>query len=120
MPVVSEFTEFGEKLSLSQTGLGRPITQDGQSRGRVERMDLVLDAAEHVHAANGAGVALNRPTKIDDFQFRGMRGDSALLRETTATCENNAPSGFQHLLQPQAWSCAVCALSATPTRSDLQ
>src|SRR5688572_32793774 len=29
---------------------------------------------------------------------------------TTATCENNAPAGFQHLVQPHTWLCAVCAL----------
>src|SRR5882724_11783820 len=26
-----------------------------------------------------------------------------LSRETTATCENSAPCGFQHLVQPQTW-----------------
>jgi hypothetical protein len=33
---------------------------------------------------------------------------STLSRGTTATTENSAPSGFQHLVQPQAWLCAVC------------
>src|ERR1700759_2759162 len=30
-----------------------------------------------------------------------------LSRGTTATTENLAPSGFQHLVQPQAWLCAT-------------
>src|SRR5271165_488727 len=29
--------------------------------------------------------------------------------DTTATTENSAPFGFQHLVQPQAWLCAICA-----------
>ena len=29
--------------------------------------------------------------------------------DTTATTENIAPFGFQHLVQPQAWLCATCA-----------
>ena len=34
--------------------------------------------------------------------------------------ENIAPSGFQHLLQPQAWLCAVCASTFTVTLSCAQ
>src|SRR5579862_1382382 len=35
--------------------------------------------------------------------------------DTTATTANSAPLGFQHLVQPQAWLCAVCALTETST-----
>ena len=31
-----------------------------------------------------------------------------LARGTTATTENEAPAGFQHLVHPQAWSKAIC------------
>jgi hypothetical protein len=33
----------------------------------------------------------------------------------TATTENTAPSGFQHLVQPQAWLCAIWPFTATFT-----
>src|ERR1700757_3423321 len=36
-------------------------------------------------------------------------------RGTTATTENVAPSGFQHLVQPQAWLCATSPLMPTLT-----
>jgi hypothetical protein len=84
----------------------------------VERMRLVLDAAVHMHAAAGAGMTLDGRVGVDDLQLLRMGGDLDLSRETTATCENKAPSGFQHLLQPQAWLCAVCALIVTSTRSE--
>src|SRR4051794_39134313 len=32
---------------------------------------------------------------------------ASLSRETTATCENSAFSGFQHLVHPHAWLCAL-------------
>src|SRR3979409_501234 len=38
-----------------------------------------------------------------------------LSRPTTATCENSAPFGFQHLVQPHTWLCAGCRLFATST-----
>src|SRR5512141_1713827 len=38
-----------------------------------------------------------------------------LLFEMTATTENMAPAGFQHLVQPQAWLNATLPLSATVT-----
>src|SRR5687768_3839585 len=40
----------------------------------------------------------------------------SLSRGTTATCENNAPFGFQHLVQPHTWLCAHCAWIDTWTR----
>src|SRR5262249_1945433 len=36
---------------------------------------------------------------------------------TTATTENTAPLGFQYLVQPQGWLCAVCDLMDTSTGS---
>src|ERR1043165_9379757 len=36
---------------------------------------------------------------------------------TTATTENTAPAGFQHLVQPQAWLCATLPLMETVTGS---
>src|SRR5882672_460811 len=41
----------------------------------------------------------------------------SLSRPMTATTENTAPSGFQHLLQPQAWLKATSPPSATVTVS---
>ena len=38
-----------------------------------------------------------------------------LSRPTTAIREKLEPFGFQHLLQPQIWLCAVCALILTST-----
>src|SRR5262245_60223221 len=38
-----------------------------------------------------------------------------LFFEMTATTENTAPAGFQHLVQPQAWLNATLPLSATVT-----
>src|SRR5688572_7356020 len=38
-------------------------------------------------------------------------------RLTTATTENFAPAGFQHLVQPQAWLCATLPLMETVTGS---
>src|SRR5437899_9580408 len=38
-----------------------------------------------------------------------------LSRVTTATCENSAPFGFQHLVQPHTWLCADCPLIAIST-----
>src|SRR5690242_11643792 len=40
---------------------------------------------------------------------------ASLSRDTTATCENSAPLGFQHLVQPHTWLCALCALTVTLT-----
>src|SRR5439155_27235001 len=39
-----------------------------------------------------------------------------LSRGTTATCENNAPFGFQYFVQPHTRLCAHCPLIATATR----
>src|SRR3989442_16036474 len=39
----------------------------------------------------------------------------SLSRGTTATCENSAPAGFQHLVQPQAWLCALWPVIDTVT-----
>src|SRR6185312_14692307 len=38
-----------------------------------------------------------------------------LSRDTTATCENSAPLGFQHFVQPQTWLWALCAVTDTAT-----
>ena len=38
-------------------------------------------------------------------------------RPTTATWLKTAPAGFQHLVQPQAWLCAVWAPILTSTLS---
>src|SRR5262245_14067275 len=37
------------------------------------------------------------------LSFCAFSVTSSLSRDTTATTENCAPSGFQHLVQPQAW-----------------
>src|SRR6187431_3282603 len=43
-----------------------------------------------------------------------------LSRLTTATTENFAPAGFQHLVQPQAWLWATLPLIVTVTGSSVQ
>ena len=43
-----------------------------------------------------------------------------LSRGATATTENMAPSGFQHLVQPQAWLWAMWPLTFTLTGSVVQ
>ena len=43
-----------------------------------------------------------------------------LSRPTTATTENIAPAGFQHLVQPQAWLWATLPLMETVTGSVAQ
>src|SRR6185437_1334426 len=40
---------------------------------------------------------------------------STLSRGATATMEKTAPAGFQHLVQPQTWLCAVCDDTLTVT-----
>jgi hypothetical protein len=37
------------------------------------------------------------------INFLAFAITSTLFFGITATCENNAPLGFQHLEQPQAW-----------------
>ena len=39
----------------------------------------------------------------------------SLSRDTTATIENCAPAGFQHLVQPHTWLWAVCDVRVTST-----
>src|SRR6186713_1079571 len=43
-----------------------------------------------------------------------------LSRLTTATTENFAPAGFQHLVHPQAWLWATLPLMETVTGSEAQ
>src|SRR5215831_11789775 len=49
------------------------------------------------------------------FSLSSLAETLRLSRGVTATCENSAPAGFQHLVQPQAWLCAVCPLIDTVT-----
>ena len=42
-----------------------------------------------------------------------------LSRLTTATIENSAPCGFQHLVQPHTWLNAVLPFSVTVTGAEL-
>src|SRR5678816_672328 len=49
------------------------------------------------------------------FSFSCPDVTLTLSRPTTATCENSAPAGFQHLVQPQTWLCAVCEERVTVT-----
>ena len=47
------------------------------------------------------------------WSFCSLAVTASLPRGTTATTENRAPSGFQHLLQPQAWLKATSLASVT-------
>src|SRR5437773_11737353 len=49
------------------------------------------------------------------FSFSAFALTFSLSRGTTATCENNAPLGFQHFVQPQTWLWALCVLIVTAT-----
>src|SRR5688572_11865743 len=49
------------------------------------------------------------------FSFCSFAVTFTLSREMTATTENFAPSGFQHLVQPQAWLNATLPLRLTVT-----
>src|SRR3954463_10434489 len=49
--------------------------------------------------------------------FCALEVTLTLSLDTTATAENTAPLGFQHLVQPQAWLCATLPLIATVTGS---
>jgi hypothetical protein len=57
-----------------------------------------------MRAANPASVPLDRRRGVDDLKL-------------VAVFENGnvAPSGFQHLVQPQAWLCATSPLMPTLT-----
>src|SRR3954468_5534750 len=54
------------------------------------------------------------------FSFCSFAVTFRLSREMTATTENFAPAGFQHLVQPQAWLWATLPLMATVTGSAAQ
>src|SRR2546422_3263723 len=41
------------------------------------------------------------------FSLSAFAVTLSLSRGTTATCENSAPAGFQHFVQPQTWLCAL-------------
>src|SRR5947207_5225865 len=81
----------------------------------VERMPLVLDAAEHMRAANPACMALDRRRRIDHMELVTVLQTVTFSRGTTATTEKVAPSGFQHFVQPQAWLWATSPLMPTLT-----
>src|ERR1700760_4442763 len=49
------------------------------------------------------------------FSLSPFSATVTLSRGTTATTENLAPSGFQHLVQPQAWLCATWLVTVTLT-----
>src|SRR5678815_2410823 len=54
------------------------------------------------------------------FNFCALADTLTLSLGTTATTENTAPAGFQHLVQPQAWLCATLPLIDTVTGSVAQ
>src|SRR5687767_5409271 len=54
------------------------------------------------------------------FSFCSLAVTVRLSRPTTATTENLAPGGFQHLVQPQAWLWATLPLMETVTGSEAQ
>src|SRR6185503_20925203 len=54
------------------------------------------------------------------FNFCALADTLTLSLGTTATTENTAPAGFQHLVQPQAWLCATLPLMLTVTGSEAQ
>ena len=90
--------------------VGQLATTD--ARGFVRFFDLapgpvrvVARADEHVASVTAIGATASSDVTL------------TLSRGTTATIEKSAPSGFQHLVQPQTWLCAVCAPMLTTTAS---
>src|ERR1700748_775162 len=53
------------------------------------------------------------------FSFAPLSATCTLSLPTTATTENLAPAGFQHLVQPQAWLWATWAPIFTFTGFDV-
>src|SRR6185503_20592346 len=49
------------------------------------------------------------------FSLSSLAMTASLSRGTTETCEKSAPSGFQHLVQPHAWLCALWVRTCTAT-----
>src|ERR1700757_2987537 len=49
------------------------------------------------------------------FSLSAFLDTRSLPRGTTATCENSAPAGFQHLVHPHTWLCAHWPVIATAT-----
>src|SRR5256885_15725993 len=45
----------------------------------MERVTLFLDAAVHVNAASGTGVALNRRARVDDLELLAVGRDGELV-----------------------------------------
>src|SRR3954469_4343681 len=54
------------------------------------------------------------------FSLAALLVTLTLSLGTTATTENTAPAGFQHLVQPQAWLWATLPLMETVTGSVAQ
>src|SRR5262245_31573103 len=53
------------------------------------------------------------------FSFCSLAVTLTLSRPVTAICENTAPCGFQHLVQPQTWLKATSPLMLTVTGEDV-
>src|SRR4029078_6434511 len=49
------------------------------------------------------------------LSLSALRVTCTLALGTTATCENSAPLGFQHLVHPHTWLYWHCALMTTST-----
>ena len=62
-------------------------------------------------------MALDGGAGVDDVELGALAVTLSLSLDTTATTENTAPAGFQHLVQPQAWLCATLPLMETVTGS---
>jgi hypothetical protein len=64
-------------------------------------------------------VALDRRAGSTILSLSAPLVTLTLSFEMTATTENVAPFGFQHLVQPQAWLCATFEPSDTSTGFDV-
>jgi len=75
-PVAVHCGVAAARSMISAVFCGRFVGQfDVHEVESVERMVAVLDAAVHVHAAAGAGVALNRGFRVDDLELLRILGD---------------------------------------------
>jgi hypothetical protein len=63
----------------------------------VEWMFRVLDAAVHVHAATGAGVALNGRIGVDDLELFGILGDAELVARRNGDLREQRARGLPAL-----------------------
>ena len=96
-----------EPLSVNSSGWMKSARRTGAPCSRCGRT-----CGCRTPCRRGAG---SPPRRRSHAACRRSPARFTLSRGTTATTENTAPSGFQHLVQPQAWLWATSPLMPTLT-----